>query len=122
MGEYALHCKMCGFTIEEPTDMDYRMVDGEQRFPRCPQCDKDYMFHKVLGIGSPGDYHHESHSLAIHPDQIPEHKALFPNVEVKSDGVPVFTSPRQQERYANACGFDKKAGRSKTKLGSIRIA
>lgn len=122
MTGYALQCKKCGYTIDEPADDDYRMVDGERRFPRCPVCDKDYMFHKVLGIGQPGDYHHESHSLAIHPDQIPEHRALFPDVHVTPDGLPCFDSPRQQEKYANACGFDKKAGKSKKKLGSTRIA
>jgi len=53
------------------------------------------------------DYCHISDSLAIHPDQIPEHRKRFPNVEVLPDGRPKFNSVRQQQKYANACGFEK---------------
>lgn len=108
MYDYDLKCKKCGFVIVEPTDKDYRMVNGERRFPKCLVCNEAYMHNVVAGVASAGDYHHVSDSLGIHPSQIAEHKKLFPHIEVTADGRPCFNSPRQQERYANACGFDKK--------------
>lgn len=73
------------------------------------------------GIGIPaGDYEHISDSLAIHPEQISEHRKLFPNIDVLPDGRPRFTSPKQQEKYAERCGFYKK--RQKKKLKGKRIA
>ncbi len=84
----------------------------------CPKCGED-MAWDLSGIGiSDGDYHHVSDSLAIHPDQIPEHRELFPDIEVTPDGCPTFTSPKQQEKYANACDFDKKPQRGR-KLGRV---
>jgi hypothetical protein len=72
-----------------------------------------------IGIAD-GDYCHVSDSLAIHPDLIPEHRKLFPNIEVKPDGRPAFTSVRQQEKYANRCGFTKKEQRNRKR--GVRIA
>jgi len=92
------------------------MDDTKTHERPCPKCGK-LMRWDLDGIGiADGDYRHESHSLAIHPDQIPEHKALFPDVEVTSDGCPTFTSVRQQENYADACDFYKKPQRGR-KLG-----
>ena len=87
----------------------------------CPDCGKD-MWWDLRNIGIPdGDYHHTSDSLAFHPDDIPEHRQKFPGVEVTAEGQPMFTSTRQQERYANRCSFDKKRQRSR-RLGRQRIA
>jgi hypothetical protein len=108
----------CGFGIESPVYTDYRMVDGELRFPYCPRCGR-IMSNRVQSVARPGDYEHISDSLAIHPDQISEHRKLFPHIEVLPDGRPKFTSPRQQELYANACGFDKKTQRNRRK--GVRI-
>lgn len=81
----------------------------------CPLCGEE-MFWDLNGIGiAAGDYYHESHSLALHPSQIPEHRKLFPSVEVTSDGLPCFTSPKQQEKYAEKSGFYKKRQRQKAR-------
>ena len=87
----------------------------------CPKCGTDMYWNlKDIGI-SDGDYHHTSDSLAFHPDDIAEHRRLFPGVEVTAEGQPMFTSTRQQERYAERCGFHKKQQRSR-RLGRQRIA
>lgn len=87
----------------------------------CPECGKD-MWWDLKGIGiRPGDYHHTSDSLAFHPDDIPEHRKRFSNIEVTKEGQPIFTSPKQQEKYAEKCGFHKKPQRSQ-RLGKQRIA
>jgi len=110
MATHEFICDLCGVTVTDTTAMNPHP---------CPQCG-DEMRWDLSGIGiRAGDYRHVSHSLAIHPDQIPEHKKLFPHVEVQSDGCPVFTSPRQQEQYANACGFDKKSQKNRRK--GVRI-
>jgi len=109
----AMHTFVCDECRESMDD-----TNGKER--PCPKCGQ-LMRWDLSGIGiGDGDYHHESHSLAIHPDQIPEHKALFPDVHVTPDGLPSFTSVKQQERYANACDFDKKPQRGR-KLGRVLL-
>lgn len=48
-----------------------------------------------------------SDSLAIHPDQIPEHRRMFPNIEVTSEGQPVFDNFTDHEDYLNKCNVQK---------------
>ena len=117
---FDLLCKECGYRIRDAKDSDYRLVDEQLRFPYCPMCGT-IMYHVTSGAN--GDYNHTSDSLAIHPDDIPEHRQKFPGVEITPDGRPQFTSTRQQEKYAEKCGFYKKEGKhKKRKLGSKRIA
>lgn len=119
MNDYLpLYCKKCGYTIPNPEDKDYRWVDGQQRFPYCPNCPDQVMFHKVLG--AKGDYEHISDSLAISPSQIAEHKEQFPNVDVMPDGRVRFTSVKQQSDYCKKTGFEKVPQKIKGK--STRIA
>lgn len=93
-------CDMCGVYVE---DTDTKTTHY------CPRCKEvmrwDINFNCPKASGA---YEHVSDSLAIHPEQIPEHRKLFPNVEVLPDGRPKFTSVKQQEKYANRCGFTKK--------------
>ncbi len=91
-----LICKKCGYRIKDAKESDYRHENGEKRFPYCPQCDNQ-MIHDFF---TDGDYRHTSDSLAIHPDDIPQHKELYPGIEVTLEGQPKFTSMRQQEKYA----------------------
>lgn len=82
---------------------------------KCPKCGQDMRWN-LTGIGiAQGDYHHVSQSLAIHPDQAAEHRRNFPEVDVLPDGCLEFHSVRAQERYANRCGFEKKAQRIRNK-------
>ncbi len=48
-----------------------------------------------------------SDSLAMNPDQIPEHNRMFPDIKVLDDGRPTFDSPKQQDKYLKATGFRK---------------
>ena len=92
-------CDKCGHMVE---DENTKIVHV------CPSCQLGMRW-DLKGIGiRPGDYEHISDSLAIHPDDIPEHRKKFPGVDILPDGRPRFTSPKQQECYAHACGFDKK--------------
>jgi len=105
-------CDSCGFVVKDT---------NTKCMHRCPNCKNQDMRWDLSGIGiSNGDYEHISDSLAINPDQISEHKRLFPNIDVLPDGRPRFTSSKQQERYAERCGFYKK--KQKTKPKGKRIA
>lgn len=52
-----------------------------------------------------------SDSLAIHPAQVEEHRRLFPDIEIKADGRPVFTEYRSHEAYLEKCGVVKLPGK-----------
>ena len=100
-------CDECGFLILDTNTKKIHMCKNGHGGMRWD----------LTGIGiADGDYEHISDSLAVHPDQIPEHRKKFPNVDILPDGRPRFTSPKQQERYAEKCGFYKK------KLKGKRIA
>ena len=95
-------CDVCGLGIQDTSTKGVHV---------CPKCGAEMRW-DLGGIGiRPGGYNHVSDSLAFHPDDIPDHRRMFPGIEVTPDGRPMFTSPKQQERYANACGFDKKSQR-----------
>jgi hypothetical protein len=66
-----------------------------------------------LPFASGGDYHRPiiSDSLAISPEQIAEHKQLFPDVQVTPEGQPVFDSFKKHDDYLKATGFRKKRQR-----------
>lgn len=88
---------------------------------KCSECGKqmyrEYNFH------TPKDSYSRpivSDSLAINPDQIPEHRKHFPDVEVLPDGRPVFDNFRKHDNYLKKTGFKK--SRQKTKRRGERIA
>lgn len=87
---------------------------------KCPECGKDMYWDLGGNVSGRGDYEHISDSLAIHPDDTNEHHKLFPSVGLTKEGQPIFTSVRQQERYAERCGFHKKRQRLRN-LGRKRI-
>ena len=112
MGEHIFVCEDCGTSVRDHTTKEIHC---------CPKCGTD-MYWDLHNIGiADGDYHHTSDSLAIHPDDAAEHRRKFPGVELTEEGQPMFTSTKQQERYANRCSFDKKSQRTR-RLGRQRIA
>lgn len=111
MATHRFVCGMCGVVVEDT---------NTKKTHRCPECNA-VMYWDLTGVGiADGDYHHISESLAIHPDQIPEHRQKFPNIDTLPDGRLHFTSAKQQEKYAEKCGFYKK--RQKKKIKGTRIA
>lgn len=110
MTQHNFICDGCGITVQDHTT---------KRIHRCPKCGVDMRW-DLSGVGiRQGDYYHVSDSLAIHPDFAVEHRKKFPQVDVLSDGRLGFSSPKIQERYANRCGFEKKAQRNRKK--GVRI-
>ena len=71
---------------------------------------------KTFNIG--GDNYGKSivsDALAINPSQTAEHREHFPDVEVRSDGRPVFKNFRQHDDYLEKTGFVKRKQRVKPK-------
>jgi predicted RNA-binding Zn-ribbon protein involved in translation (DUF1610 family) len=104
-------CDKCGHTVE---DENTKIVHV------CP-CGEDMRWDLTGQCHFRGDYEHTSDALAIHPDDIPAHRAKFPNVDILPDGRPKFNSVRQQQRYSEACGFTKRPQKIRS-LGRKRIA
>ena len=104
-------CDSCGTVVE---DTNTKCVH------KCKNGCGDMRWDLTGNVSGGSDYEHISESLAIHPDQIPEHRQKFPGVDIIPDGRLRFTSTKQQERYANTCGFDKKSQRIRKR--GIRIA
>ena len=112
---YYYKCKVCG-----STDSDIRVIADRNNPTACCECDG--VMERAVGLENPNivrteDYAKPLHSdsLAINPSQIAEHKKLFPDIEIDSQGRPVFKKYRQHDRYLEACGFDKKEQRIKPK-------
>jgi hypothetical protein len=63
-----------------------------------------------------------SNSLAMSPLQIAEHKRMFPDIEVRPDGRPVFKNFKQHDNYLRKTGFKKVRQKTKAKSSVRRIA
>ena len=99
----AIHTFICDICTVSVQDTNTKIIH------KCPVCGEDMRWDlSGNNISTKGDYNHVSDSLAINPDQIAEHKQLFPDIDVLPTGQIHFTSIKQQERYAEACGFYKK--------------
>lgn len=100
-------CEDCGHRIETQDTSGHI----------CPECGAD-MYWDLSGVnrGQRGDYRLVSDSLAISPEQIAEHRQLFPDVEVLPDGRPEFTSVRQHEKYLDKTGFYKRPQKIRSRL------
>jgi len=111
MIDHYFTCDDCGITIQDHTTKEIH---------RCYKCGKDMRWD--LNISIRGNYRHPVHSdaLAISPDQIQEHKQLFPNIELDSQCRPIFDNFTRHENYLKKTGFKKATQKLKPK--SKRIA
>lgn len=123
---YNYWCYDCKTTDEAFCTMSKRPIEGSGDCPKCPKCRKEMT--RDHNMGKTGRQTSTSYgsgfvsdSLAMNPDQIEEHGKLFPDVQVLSDGRPVFTSYKQHDDYLKKTGFQKLPQKIKG-LGSVRIA
>jgi hypothetical protein len=61
-----------------------------------------------------------SQSLAISPSQAIEHKRMFPNVRVRSDGCLGFDSVKERESYIDRTGFYKVPGKTRRQTKPVK--
>ena len=102
---YDFSCPKCGIVKEVVRMMS---ETGEPVMCNCGiQMIRKYGFR--VGAGRKQRYARPivSDSLAMHPDQIPEHRRMFPNIEVTPEGQPVFDNFADHESYLNKCNIQK---------------
>lgn len=82
---------------------------------KCPNCGKDLRWD--LNIAIHGNYNHPIHSdsLAINPNQVEEHKRLFPNIRLDGENRPIFDNFVAHENYLKKTGFIKRPQKIKPK-------
>jgi len=104
--EHTFVCDSCGAKVTDTSTKGVHVCN----------CSKEMRWDLRGNASGKGDYHHTSDSLAFHPDDIPQHRKLFPGIDVTPEGQPKFTSTKQQERYAEkSAGCYKKRQRIKPK-------
>jgi hypothetical protein len=62
-----------------------------------------------------------SQAMAISPSQAEEHRRLFPNVRVRSDGCIGFDSVKDRSDYCDRTGFYKTPGKKKRRETKIPV-
>ena len=118
MPVYTFVCSKCYKSDERILPM--KKAD-EPQFCKCGyQMQRDYQ----SDVFNPGNKEYGktkwSDSLAINPEQIAEHKRLFPDIPVDSDGRPGFDNYKQHDNYLEKTGFRKV--RQKIRRRGKRIA
>ncbi len=57
-----------------------------------------------------------SDALAVAPDQIAEHRALFPEIQMTNEGQPVFDKYSTHEAYLEKTGHVKHPGKIRSRV------
>jgi len=121
MPRYSYICDECKTTGEIVRTMD------ESSDPLiCESCGKEARrdFQADLPIRSSGGREYGrpivSNSLAMSLDQVQEHRRLFPDIPVTSEGQPVFTNYRDHDAYLEKTGFVKKPKKIKHKIKKVQ--
>lgn len=116
---YDFSCPRCKVTVEVIMVMANA---GDKQI--CKECSSVMQrdFSGVRVSKGSKQYGHQivSDSLAMNPNQIAEHRRMFPNVQVTEEGQPVFDNYTEHEAYLKKCNIVKKP-KSKKKKGK-RIA
>ena len=105
-------CDDCGITIEDT---------NTKKIHKCYKCGAAMRWDLYIGIH--GNYKTPIHSdaLAINPCQVPEHRKLFPNIELDGDCRPIFDNFKRHQDYLDKTGFIKTPKKVKVKGKKLSI-
>ena len=111
MAIHSFVCDACSIIINDTST---------KKIHWCPKC--NYAMRWDLHVAIHGNYKTPIHSdsLAINPNQIAEHKKLFPNIELDGDCRPIFDNFVDHEKYLDKTGFVKLPKKLKT-LGRKKL-
>lgn len=114
MPRYDYYCEPCNEQMEIIKPMKDCSSDEN-----CPNCGI-LMVKQFMGqnVGTPNkDYSRciVSHSLAMCPTQIQEHRRLFPDIQVRADGCPIFDNFKTHDDYLKKVGIQKDRQRKHTR-------
>ncbi len=118
---YEYECPECG-------DRGELVAPMKDKIPETVRCTNSILnchgtMHRIYGFRTPADSYSKpliSDALAVHPSQIAEHRGMFPDIKVHSDGRPEFTSFKQHEKYLEATGFVKQPQKKRRTLKKIK--
>lgn len=110
---YCYLCPNCDDEIEVVRPMN--LSDVSVVCPCGAKMNRDFPAERVLVGAGKRSYHKPiiSDSLAMNLNQIPEHRRLFPDVQVTSEGQPVFDNFESHEKYLKTCNIVKEPQRKK---------
>jgi len=121
MPQYCYICPKCNI----PVSFIKPMAEANKN-EWCPRCGfilrRDFKNEGVLVGAGRRSYHKPivSDSMAVAPNQVAEHRKLFPDVKMLDDGRPVFDNFSDHEAYMKKCNVEKVP--QKTKKRGKRIA
>lgn len=117
MPRYDYDCPVCNEQVEIIKPMSD--FDSEEV---CPSCDAIMVKQLSTGVGTPNtDYSRTivSHSLAMCPSQIPEHRRMFPDIKVRPDGCPEFDNFKTHDDYLKKVGIEKSPQRIRSQTRKV---
>jgi hypothetical protein len=110
---YDYECHECGLktsTVGPATPEQEAEKTGHGDNVRCPDPDCGGIAWRCYTFNVAGDSYANpivSDSLAMNPNQIAEHRELFPDIKVTPAGQPVFENYKQHDAYLEKTGFTK---------------
>jgi len=116
-------CPTCGWeTTDGCIKVGMEEVDATPDGMMCPECNwlilESYMYATeghIQTMGTPYSNPIHSDSLGLMPDQVAEHRRLFPYIEIDNENRPVFTNKAEHEKYMDACGIINNPSHNKPK-------
>ena len=106
MPTYVFKCSDCDTEVEKVLPMSQSQLG-----PTCQQCGTSMQrnYASEHAHASADSYATPIHSdaLAISPDQVEEHRRMFPDIELDSECRPVFTKYSTHDAYLEKAGFVK---------------
>lgn len=118
MPVYCYRCPECGVSYDVVKPMK-----ESSRQERCTVCNvemsRDFTAENKAATGTEKGETFWSQSLAISPSQAAEHRRLFPNVRVRSDGCLGFDSVKDRSNYCERTGFYKVPGKQKRRATKV---
>ena len=119
MPRYEYICPECG----NEEEVIKSMVKASSH-SKCSACGgfmkRNFRAEGVLVFAGRRSYHKPivSDSMAVAPNQVEEHRRLFPDVKILNDGRPVFDNFSDHEKYLKKCNIEK-VPQKKRKRGKI---
>jgi len=108
MPRYEYKCPECGCEKEV-----VKIMAEVDRPEACDICEaimkRDFQAENILVGAGRRSYHKPivSDSMAVAPNQVVEHRRLFPDVKILDDGRPVFDNFSAHEAYLKKCNIEK---------------
>lgn len=108
MPRYCYLCPECGEYAEIIKPIKHAKMPWY-----CSKCgvktNRSFRAEGVLVGAGKRSYHKPivSNSMAMNPNQIAEHRKLFPDIQVTKEGQPVFNNFADHEAYMKKCNIEK---------------